>query len=84
MTRVGVSPSDGEGGGGLPTSQSTGEEDSRIEDRGQRTQGLARSAQHTVCSTQHAEKRQKRVLKKSKGGMTGKKGFFPAQLFGNK
>jgi hypothetical protein len=36
-----------------------------------------------VCSTQHAEKRQERVKKKSKGG-NDRGFFFPPQLFGKK
>jgi hypothetical protein len=42
------------------------------------------STQHAVRSTQHAEKRQKRVKKIFlRGEMTGKK-FFPPQLFWQK
>jgi hypothetical protein len=41
------------------------------------------SIQCAARSTQHAEKRQKRVLKKSKGETTGKK-FFPPSAFWQK
>jgi hypothetical protein len=39
------------------------------------------STQHAVRSTQHAEKRQKRVKKISKGGNDRKRVFFPSTFW---